>query len=93
MKTRIRSAFNQVTVQMRRKAIEAYCDRLQRCLAIEGGHTEVIYARKMLYCNALFYDVLDKYMFFVEICVRKKDTSRKFSFTNLNMNPLYSLIR
>jgi hypothetical protein len=44
LKTHIRNAFNQVTVQMRHKAIIAYCDRLQRCLDIEGGHIEVIYA-------------------------------------------------
>jgi hypothetical protein len=44
LKTRIRSAFKQVTIQMRHNAIIAYCDRLQRCLDTEGGHIEVIYA-------------------------------------------------
>ena len=44
LKIRIGSAFDQITIEMRHNAIMAYCDRLQRCLDIGGGHIEVTYA-------------------------------------------------
>lgn len=44
LKHRIRKAFDQVTVEMQCKAIQAYRNRLQRCLDNEGGHIEITYA-------------------------------------------------
>jgi transposase len=43
LKARIRNAFKKVTEQMRHEAILAYCDRLQRCVDIKGGHIEMTY--------------------------------------------------
>ncbi len=71
LKTLTRSAFNQVTVHMRHKTSITYCDRLQRCLDIEGGHNEVIYALKISTFNVLLYDVFEKYMVFVETRIGK----------------------